>query len=127
MPLECPWTDVVSCYFKLFKMQQDLSYDVIFKATSNFTEEDFLIDFSSSNQTQHFHNLLWLRSGQPFMVWVWIWKFLPINVKFFNFFTSAQKKSLWIRSKSTRVKGGSASYLLWVKSKLKAGWVRAHL
>jgi len=32
-------------------------------------------------------------SGQPFMVWVWIWKISPKNVKFFNFFTLGQKKS----------------------------------
>jgi len=31
-------------------------------------------------------NFLWLGSGQPFMVWVWIWKISPKDVKFFNFF-----------------------------------------
>jgi len=58
-------------------------------------------------------------SGQPSMVWVWIWKISPKNVKFFNFFP--------FRSKSTRVKGGSASYLLRVKNKLRSGQVKAHL
>jgi len=61
------------------------------------------------------------------MVWVGIWKISPKNVKFFNFFPLGQKKSLWAGSKSTWVKGGSASYLLRVKSKLRSGWVRAHL
>jgi len=32
-------------------------------------------------------------SGQPFMVWVWIWKISPKNVKFFNFFPLGQKIS----------------------------------
>jgi len=53
-------------------------------------------------------------SGQPFMVWVWIWKISPKNVKFFNFFPFGSKKSL-------RVKGGLASYLMRVKSKLGSG------
>jgi len=39
------------------------------------------------------------------------------NVKFFNF-SFRIKKSLQVGSKSARVKGRSASYLLWVKSKL---------
>jgi len=37
------------------------------------------------------------------------------------FFPSGQKKSLRVGSKSTQVKGGSASYLLRVKSKLRSG------
>jgi len=60
-------------------------------------------------------------SVQPFMVWVWIWKISPKNFKFFNFFPSGQKKSLWVGSESTRVKGGLASYLLRVKTKLGSG------
>jgi len=35
-----------------------------------------------------------VRSGQPFMVWVWIWKIFPKYVKFFNFFPFGSKKSL---------------------------------
>jgi len=62
---------------------------------------------------------LWLRSGQPFLVWVW--KISPKYVKLFNFFPWGQKKSHRVGSKSTRVKGGVASYLLWVKSKLGSG------
>jgi len=49
-------------------------------------------------------------SGQPFMVWVW--KISPKNIKLYF---------LCFRSKSTRVKSGSASYLLRVKSKLGSG------
>jgi len=45
----------------------------------------------------------WVRSVQPSMVWVWIWKISPKNVKLFNFFPSGQKKSPRVRSKSTRV------------------------
>jgi len=47
------------------------------------------------------------------MVWVWIQKISPKNLKFFNFFSFG--------SKSSRVKGRSASYLLLVKSKLGSG------
>jgi len=43
------------------------------------------------------------------------------------FFPSDQKKSLRVKSKSTWVKGGSASYLLRVKGKLGLGRVTAHL
>jgi len=64
-------------------------------------------------------------SGQPFMVWVWIKKISPKNVKFFNFFPFGSKKSLRVWSKSTRVKGRLASYLLQVKSKLMWGRVGA--
>jgi len=38
--------------------------------------------------------------------------------EFFNFSPSGQKKSLWVGSKSTRVKGGSAPYLLRVINRL---------
>jgi len=40
---------------------------------------------------------------------------------FLIFFPSGQKKSLWVGSKSTWVKGGSVSYLLRVKRKLGSG------
>jgi len=55
------------------------------------------------------------------MVWVRIWKISPKSIKFFNFFPFGSKKLLWVRSESTRVKTGSAPYLLWVKSKLGSG------
>jgi len=42
-------------------------------------------------------------------------------VKFSIFFPSGQKKSLWVGSVSTWVKGGSTSYLRRVKSKLGLG------
>jgi len=66
-------------------------------------------------------------SSQPFMIWVLFWKISPKNVKFSIFFPSGQKKSLRVRLESTRVEGGSASYLLRVKSKLGSGRARAHL
>jgi len=59
----------------------------------------------------------WVGWGQTFIVWVWILKISPKNVKFFNFFPSGQKKSLWVGSESTRV----GLYLLRVKSKLPSG------
>jgi len=58
-------------------------------------------------------------SGQPSMVLVW--KISPENVKFFNNFPLGSKISLRAGSKSTRVKDGSAAYLLQVKSKLRSG------
>jgi len=54
------------------------------------------------------------------MVWVWIWKISPKNVKFFNFLPFGSKKIL-SGSESTRVRGGLASCLLRVKSKLRPG------
>jgi len=57
-------------------------------------------------------NFLWLGSGQPFMVWVWIWKISSKNVKFF-------------RIKKYPGQRRSAFYLL--RSKVSTGWVRAHL
>jgi len=45
---------------------------------------------------------------------VWIWKIFPKSHKFF-------KKSLQLGSKSTRVKDGSASYLLRVKDTFGLG------
>jgi len=56
-------------------------------------------------------------SGQPSMVCVW--KISTKNLPIFQIF------SLQVRSKSTRDKGGSASYFLWVKSKLGSGLVRS--
>jgi len=52
-----------------------------------------------------------------FMVWVWIWKISP---KIFQFFSLQVKKNLFVLE-STRIEGGSASYLLRVKSKLGSG------
>jgi len=54
-------------------------------------------------------------SSQPSMGLVLVWKISPKNVNFFNFFPFR------IRSKSNRIKGGLASYLLQVKSKLGSG------
>jgi len=34
----------------------------------------------------------WVGSGQPSLVWFWIWKISPKNTRFFNFFPSGQKK-----------------------------------
>jgi len=45
----------------------------------------------------------------------------------FNFFSFGSKKISSGWDKSTRVKGGSASYILRLKSKLGLGRVRAHL
>jgi len=64
-------------------------------------------------------------SGQPFMVWVRIWKISPKMSSFSIFFSSDQKNCFG--SESTRAKAGSASYLLRVKGKLGSGRVKAHL
>jgi len=56
---------------------------------------------------------LFLRLGQPSLVWVRI--ISPKNPKIFNFFSLGQKKYLWVRSKSIRVKDRSVPYLLRVK------------
>jgi len=57
-----------------------------------------------------------VRSGQPFMVWVWIWKISAKNLKFSNFFPFTSKNYHWCRSKSICVKDRAASYFLRVKS-----------
>jgi len=58
------------------------------------------------------------RLAQLSLVQVWVWKiFLKCQI----IFPSGLKKLLWVRSKSTRVKGRSASYLLRVKSNLGSG------
>jgi len=60
-------------------------------------------------------------SGQVSHLWFGFGKF-PLKMSIFSiFFPSDQKKSLQVGSKSTWVKGGSASYLLQVKSKLGSG------
>jgi len=51
----------------------------------------------------------------------------PLNHQIFQFFPFGSKKSLLVGSESTPVEGGSASYLLQVKSKLGSSRVRAHL
>jgi len=61
--------------------------------------------------------------GQVSHSWfgVGVGKFPPKISNFLILFPSGQKKSLRVGSKSTQVKGGSASYLLWVKSMLGPG------
>jgi len=63
-------------------------------------------------------NFLWLGSGRVSHLWFGLefGKFALKTSNFSIFCPSGQKKS--VGSESTRVKAGSASYLLWVKSKL---------
>jgi len=75
-----------------------------------------------------------VRSGQFFVGRVsHLWfglefgKFQLKTSNFSIFSPSGQKKLLRVRSESIRVKAGSASYLLRVKSKLGSGRVEAHL
>jgi len=50
-----------------------------------------------------------------------VWKISPKNTKFFKFFPSDQKKSLWAGSKSTQVIDRSTPFLLRIKSMLGLG------
>jgi len=61
----------------------------------------------------------WVRSGQPSLVWVWVWKISPKNPTFFNFlpFRSKRISSGWIKKYPDQ----SASYLLQFKSMLGLG------
>jgi len=53
----------------------------------------------SSGRVAGQKNLTWVRSifvarvesDQPFMVWIWVRKISPKNVKFFNFYPSGKK------------------------------------
>jgi len=54
-------------------------------------------------------------------------KISPQKSQIYYLLPFGSKKSLRAGSKSTRIIGGSASYLLWVKSIARSGWVRAHL
>jgi len=58
--------------------------------------------------------------GQPFIV-LFGFVFGKFPLKMSNFFNFDQKKYLRVRSKSTLVEGGLASYFLRVKSKLGLG------
>jgi len=53
----------------------------------------------------------------PGRIWLGFGK-CPLKDILFKVLPSGQKKSLWVWSKSIRVKGGPASYLLQVKIKL---------
>jgi len=65
-------------------------------------------------------NFLWLGSGRVSHLWFGL-EFGKFPLKMSNFSPSGQKKLLWVGSESTRVKAGSAFYLLRVKSKLGSG------
>jgi len=61
--------------------------------------------------------------GQPFMVWVWIWKISPKNVKFSSL---RIKKNLFGSGwKVPRSKAGQP--LIYCRSKVSSGRVRTHL
>jgi len=64
----------------------------------------------------------WVGLGQPFMVWVWIWKISPKNVKFFNFFPFVAKKLFGLVRKAPGLNAGRPLFL-W-GSKVNSGWVR---
>jgi len=70
-------------------------------------------------------NFLWLGLGRVSHLWFGFefGKFPLKTSNFSIFFLSSQKKSLQVGSESTHFKGGSASYLLRVKSKLRSGRV----
>jgi len=59
-------------------------------------------------------NFFWPSLGQVSLLWMGK---IP---KFFNFFPTCQKKLLWVISKITRGKDGSASYLVRVKSMFRS-------
>jgi len=64
-------------------------------------------------------NFLWLGSAIYVLVWIWKISLKMSNFSIFSFWI--QKKYLRVGSKSTWVKGVSASYLLRIKSKLGPG------
>jgi len=68
-------------------------------------------------------------TGQPFMVWVWIWKISPKNVKFFKFFQFESKNIALGRVR--KYPGQSQVGLLFTAGQkeawLRSGRVRAHL
>jgi len=55
------------------------------------------------------------------------WQISPKNLKFYNFFPCRSKKYHWVRSKSTQVKGGLASYTVSQKYAWVGSGARAHL
>jgi len=60
--------------------------------------------------------------GQPFMVWLWIWKISPKNVKFFNIFPFGSKKI----SSGQKVPGSKAGRpLIYCGSKVSSGRVES--
>jgi len=60
--------------------------------------------------------------GQPSLVLVW-----KISPRIFHFFPSGKKKSHQVWSKSTQIKDGFDSYLLWVIIMLGLGQFMAYL
>jgi len=68
-------------------------------------------------------NFLWLGSGRVSQLWFGLeFRKFPLKTSNFSIFCPlGQKKLLRVRSESTRVKAGSASYLLRVKSRLGLG------
>jgi len=61
----------------------------------------------------------WVRSGQPSMIWVWVWKIPPKNIKFFK------KNLFWFGQKVPGWKAGRP--LIFCGSKVSSGRVKAHL
>jgi len=66
-----------------------------------------------------------VRSGQPFMVWFWIWKISPKNVKFLIFFPC-----FWIKKNlfglGQKVPGSKAGWsFIYCGSKVSSGRVRS--
>jgi len=99
--------------------------EIIFFIHFVMTQGQRLPEVSGFSPRQDLNPRLWLGLGQPFMVWVWIWEISPKNVKFFNFFLFGSKK---IFSGQVRKYPGQRRVgLLYCRSKVSSGWVRAHL
>jgi len=64
-------------------------------------------------------------SGQPFMVWVWIWEISPKIVKFFNLSLRIKTNLFGSGQKVTGSKAGRS--LIYCGSKVSSGRVRSHL
>jgi len=111
---------------------QGLSYDTVGLdlQVPVFGHGQLYVGFSQSKQSQKIKVKL---EKNKFIYQEYLWfgfeigKFPLITLNFSNFYPLGKKKSLRVGSESTRVEGGSASYLLRVKSKLGSCRVRAHL
>jgi len=64
-----------------------------------------------------------VRSGHPSLVWVWIWKISPKNLKFFNFFPFRSKKNI-VKSRQKVPGSEPARPLIYYGSKVCPGQFR---
>jgi len=88
----CQLTVMAAKSLRLYLTRNNMFIPLYLKIKTALNNSIILFHWSDGSGSKIF-DLGQVRSDKPSMVWVWIWKISPKNVKFFNLFPSG----LWVK------------------------------